>query len=267
MKREKDIKKFVKDGYGKIAKNFIGCCGSTKSCCSKEDQGILISKKIGYSEEELKIAPQGSNLGLGCGNPLAFVNLKEGDFVLDLGSGAGFDSFLASKKVGVGGKVFGIDMTKEMVERARENAKKGGFENVEFKLGEIENLPFEDNFFDLIISNCVINLSPEKEKVFKEAYRVLKKGGRLVVSDMVLLKDLPEFVKKSKEAYISCISGAVKKDEYIKIIKDAGFKNVEILEEKDFSLDCIISDPNIKNLKEYEKEIKILSIKVSAYKK
>ncbi len=167
----------------------------------------------------------------------------------------------------MGGKVFGIDMTEEMVERAKENAKKGGFENVEFKLGEIENLPFEDNFFDLIISNCVINLSPEKEKVFKEALRVLKRGGRLLVSDIVLLKELPDFIKNSKEAYVACISGAIKRDEYIRIIKGAGFKNVEILDERDFSLDFIINNQNIKNLKEYEKEIKILSIKVSAYKK
>jgi len=184
-----------------------------------------------YTEEELQKLPEGANLGLGCGNPVALASLKEGDTYLDLGSGAGIDCFLAAERVGKSGKVIGVDMTPEMVDRARENAKKGGYENVEFRLGEIEYLPMADNSVDVITSNCVINLSPDKKAVFKEAYRVLKPGGRLMISDIVLLKELPEKILKSAEAYVRCISGAMLKDEYLKVVKDAGFGDVEVLSE------------------------------------
>jgi len=198
---------------------------------------------IGYSEDEMKAVPEGANLGLGCGNPTALASLKEGERVLDLGSGAGFDAFLASKKVGKKGKVIGVDMTTEMLEKARSNAEKGKFTNVEFRLGEIENLPVADNSVDVIISNCVINLAPNKKRVFEEAFRVLAPEGRLMVSDIVLLKRLPESIRKNAEAYAGCISGAEIKEKYLELINEAGFKEVKILQEKVYPLEYIISEP------------------------
>jgi len=185
---------------------------------------------------------------------VALASLKEGDTVLDLGSGAGFDCFLAANKVGSQGKVIGVDMTPEMLDKARENARKGKYENVEFRLGEIENLPAADNSVDVIISNCVINLAPDKARVFKEAFRVLKPGGRLMVSDIVLLKELPDFIKNSIQAYIGCISGAVMKDEYLEAVKAAGFQEVRIVDETSFPIDCIANDPTAKKI------IKILKV-------
>jgi ubiquinone/menaquinone biosynthesis C-methylase UbiE len=187
--------------------------------------------------------PEGANLGLGCGNPVALASLKEGETVLDLGSGAGFDCFLAAKKVGKSGKVIGVDMTPEMIEKAKENAKKGKYKNVEFRLGEIENLPVDDNSIDTIISNCVINLSPDKQKAFNEAFRVLKLGGKLMVSDIVLKKEFPDILKNSVEAYIGCLAGAVHKTEYLGFIKDSGFKKVEIIGEITFPAEDWISEP------------------------
>ena len=175
--------------------------------------------------------PSGANLGLGCGNPLATALLKAGDVVLDLGSGAGFDAFLAAKKVGSRGKVFGVDMTDEMLEKAKENAKKGGFTNVEFKKGDIENLPLDDNSVDAVISNCVINLAPDKAKVFKETYRVLKTGGRLMVSDVVLVKPLPNNLKNDKDLLIGCVSGAILKEDYLNLLKKTGFTKITIHKE------------------------------------
>jgi len=229
--KEEDIKKIVRDGYATIARQGCGCCGPTSSCCGGTDLSHEISQDIGYTEEDINAAPEGANLGLGCGNPVALASLKEGETVLDLGSGAGFDCFLAAQKVGEKGHVIGVDMTPEMVERARENASKGDFSNMEFRLGEIENLPVADNTIDTIISNCVINLAPDKRRVFNEAYRVLKPGGRLMVSDMVLLKELPAFIKNTAAAYIGCLSGAVMKEEYLKSIAAAGFQEVMIVDE------------------------------------
>lgn len=223
-----DIKKRVKEGYGKIAISGTSCCPSS-SCCGNSAE--VISKNVGYTEKEITAVPEGSNLGLGCGNPVAIASLKEGETVLDLGSGAGFDAFLAASKVGKSGKVIGVDMTPEMVARAKENARKGKHVNVEFKLGEIENLPADNDSIDVVISNCVINLSPDKEKVFKEAFRVLRPGGRLMISDLVLVKDLSDDIRKSIEAYIGCIAGAVKKEDYIRYLKTAGFADVKVLAE------------------------------------
>jgi len=224
--KEEGIKKIVREGYAKIARKEKSCCAPVSSCCGNVDRAKEISKRIGYTEEEFQTVPEGANLGLGCGNPVALASLKEGETVLDLGAGAGFDCFLAAKQVGKKGKVIGVDMTPEMIDRARENARKGNYQNVEFRLGEIENLPVADNHVDVIISNCVINLSPDKKRVFQEAFRALKPGGRLMVSDIVLLKELPKFIKNSVEAYVGCLSGAILKDEYIRTIKETGFQDV-----------------------------------------
>lgn len=273
--KKQDIKKVVREGYAKIAKQDSSCCDSVVLCCGSTDLAQNISKSIGYADEELKAVPEGANLGLGCGNPVAMASLKDGETVLDLGSGAGFDCFLAANQVGKNGKVVGVDMTPEMVEKARENARKSDYKNVEFRLGEIENMPVADNSVDVVISNCVINLTPDKGRVFKEAFRVLKPGGRLMVSDMVLLKELPDFIKSSIEAYIGCLSGAIKTDEYIGAIKAAGFQEVSISDETSFPIGCIANDPTanaiIKDLKIPPEEVKavvgsVVSIKVSAVK-
>jgi SAM-dependent methyltransferase len=202
-----------------------------------------IGRRIGYAEEDLRAVPPESNLGLGCGNPIALAKLKEGETVLDLGSGAGFDSFLASKKVGAAGKVIGVDMTPEMVERARDNASSGAYANVEFRLGELESLPVEDASVDAILSNCVINLVPNKRKAFEEAFRVLKPGGRLIVSDIVLVKDLPGHLMQSAESYIACLSGAVRREEYLDHVRSSGFENVEVIGDSALSRDILNEDP------------------------
>jgi len=246
MEKE-DVKKAVREGYAKIAKQSSSCgCAPASLCCGSTDLAPDISKEIGYSEEELTAVPEGANLGLGCGNPVALASLREGEIVLDLGSGAGFDSFLAANRVGETGKVIGVDMTPEMLEKARENAEKGDYGNVEFRLGEIENLPVADNSVDVIISNCVINLSPDKRRVFKEAYRALKPGGRLMVSDIVLLKELPDFIKNSVEAYVGCLSGAIMRDKYIEAIKEAGFQEVRSVDETSFPIEFIVNEPTVK---------------------
>ena len=245
MEKE-NITKEVRKRYAKVAKTSGSCCASSVNCCSKPTDE-QVSKLVGYSQEELNAVPEGANLGLGCGNPTALASLKEGERVLDLGSGAGFDCFLASKKVGKTGKVIGVDMTPEMLDKARSNAKKGKYTNVEFRLGEIENLPVADNSVDIIISNCVINLSTNKERVFKEAFRVLSAKGRLMVSDIVLLKQLPETIQQDMEAYAGCIAGAEIKEKYLEMILKAGFKEVKVLQEKTYPIDYIISEPEIKN--------------------
>ena len=269
------IRKIVREGYAKIVKPESSCCASAKSCCGSADLAQDTSRNIGYTEEELKAVPEGANLGLGCGNPVALASLKKGETVLDLGSGAGFDCFLAANQVGKTGKVIGVDMTAEMLDRARENARKGNFDNVEFRLGEIENLPVGDNQVDIIISNCVINLSPNKKRVFQEAFRVLKPGGRVMVSDIVLLKELPVEIRNSVDAYIGCVAGATTKKEYLKAIQAAGFEETEILGETTFPTEFLTNDPtarevarNLKLSREKAKELEgsVVSIKVSAIK-
>jgi len=248
--KEHDIKKVVRENYGRVAKQSGSCCGS--SCCG-QTSGPLIAEyasrprevglEVGYTEEEMQSVPSGSNLGLGCGNPTALASIKEGETVLDLGSGAGFDCFLAANKVGPKGKVIGVDMTPEMTEKARANATKAGYKNVEFRQGELERLPVDDGTIDLIISNCVINLVPDKEKAFQEAFRVLRPGGRLMVSDMVLLKELPKAIRESIDAYVGCIAGAELKGRYLEAIKSAGFKSVSVIDESVVTLDYLASDP------------------------
>jgi arsenite methyltransferase len=246
MTDEHEIWKIVRKSYAKVVEKGCGCCGPNSSCCSGATTAEQISGKIGYSAEEMGAVPDGANLGLGCGNPLAHAAIHEGDTVLDLGSGAGFDCFLAARKVGKTGRVIGVDMTHEMLIKARENAKKAGATNVEFRLGEIEALPVADNFVDLIISNCVINLSPDKARVFREAYRVLKPGGLLMVSDIVLARELPESVRTSVAAYASCIAGASLKDAYLDLIRKAHFSDVAILEETRPPFDLAAADPLLK---------------------
>jgi SAM-dependent methyltransferase len=245
---EDEKRKIVREGYAKIAKQKSSCCAPVPSRCGGTDPTQEISKKMGYTEEELKAVPEGANLGLGCGNPVALASLKEGETVLDLGSGAGFDCFLASGRVGDRGGIIGVDMTPEMVEKARDNARKGNYANVEFRLGEIENLPVGDNSVDAVISNCVINLSPSKKRVFVETFRVLKPGGRLMISDIVLLKELPDFIKNSIQAYVGCVSGAMLKDEYLKAVNEAGFQDVKIIDETAFPAELMVSDPTAKEI-------------------
>ena len=266
MKEEK-VRKMVREGYGKIAKaekNGCGCgCGSN------------ISQQVGYSRTELNAVPEGADLNLGCGNPVALASLKPGEVVVDLGSGGGLDCFLAARKVGEKGRVIGVDMTAEMLDKARANCKKGGYRNVEFRLGEIENLPVADNTANVVISNCVVNLSPNKKRVFREAFRVLKPKGRLMISDLVLLKAIPEDVKESVLAYVGCIAGAEIKADYVKMIGEAGFREVEVVEETRYPLELNLNDSTAKSI---VKELKltrkraeelassVVSIKVSAKK-
>lgn len=239
---EEKTRKEVREGYAKIAKEGL-YCSPTTSCCDSSMTYEELSKKMGYTDKELQSVPEGANLSLGCGNPVALASLKEGETIIDLGSGAGIDCFLAAKKVGDKGKVIGIDMTPEMIDKARANAKKGDYQNVEFRLGEIENLPVADNTADVIISNCVINLSPSKNRIFQEAFRVLKPGGRLMVSDIVLLKELSENIKKRAHP-ASCVRGAIMKDKYLETIQQVGFHDVRIIEEKQYSFEDVVNDPN-----------------------
>ncbi len=232
MKKDSEVKEIVKDFYGKIARGNTSCC-STCGCVGTTEKE-QIAKSIGYSDEEIKKVGS-ANLGLGCGNPVALAHIKEGDTVIDLGSGAGLDCFLAADKVGNSGKVIGIDMTEEMIDMARAAAEDQGYKNLEFRLGDIENLPVEDDSVDVAISNCVVNLAPDKLKVFKEVHRVLKKGGRIYLSDIVLLEELPKEIKENNELIAGCVGGALLRDDYIKIIEKAGFKVKILSEDKEIS--------------------------------
>lgn len=232
--REEKVRKMVRKRYGKMIKRA--------SCCDTSE----VAKKIGYSEGELESVPESATVSFGCGNPVALASLKHGETVVDLGSGGGLDCFLAANAVGEKGKVIGVDMTPEMIDKARENLRKSKHKNVEFRLGEIENLPVADNTADVIISNCVINLSPNKKRVFDEAFRVLKPRGRLMISDIVLLKELPDAVKKNVNAYVQCISGAVMKAKYLQLIREAGFDKVRVTEQTGMSIDFDADEETVK---------------------
>ncbi len=232
---EKKIKEFIKNRYTKIATKE----GSACSCCGGSgnifEEAQKQAKAMGYSEEEIRSIPAEAVYGLGCGNPTALADINSGETVLDLGSGGGIDVFLASQKVGENGYVIGVDMTREMVETAENIAREGGYTNVVFKLGEIENLPIEEASVDVIISNCVINLAINKSVAYDEAFRVLKPGGRILVSDLVTEGHIPEDIRKSFQAWSNCIAGAMERQNYIDTIKDAGFKDVEVVEEHFFT--------------------------------
>jgi arsenite methyltransferase len=232
-----EIRQHVRNRYKEIAlqnSSAGSCCGPSGGCCDSQEDKDVLSSRMGYSEDELANVPAGANLGLGCGNPQAIASLQQGEVVLDLGSGGGFDCFLASPQVGETGKVIGVDMTPEMISRARANAAKGGYTNTEFRLGEIEHLPLEDNSVDVIISNCVINLSPDKQQVFNEAYRTLRTGGRLAISDVVVTTTLPLEYQEDLDSLAGCISGASTIDELKAMLSTSGFKNISI-EPKDES--------------------------------
>ena len=252
---EKKVKEFVKERYSKIATNEES--SNNCSCCGGEENSIIKqAQAAGYTIEEIKSIPSDAVFGLGCGNPTALAEINSGETVLDLGSGGGIDVFLAANKVGDMGKVIGVDMTSEMVETAIKNARESGYENVEFKEGEIENLPIEDNSIDLIISNCVINLTPDKLKAYREAYRVLKPDGRILVSDIVTDGEIPTEIRKNFQAWAGCIAGALEKQEYIDTIKKAGFKDVEMVSQHIFT-----------ESKMDERLVgKIISVQIKAYK-
>jgi arsenite methyltransferase len=230
---DEDVRQAVRNGYGQIAAAGGSCCGSAPGCCgstpvASED----LARHIGYSTEELAALPEGANMGLSCGNPNALASLKAGEVVLDLGSGGGFDVFIAGKKVGSSGRVIGVDMTPEMLAKARKNIatyhRTTGLENVEFRLGEIEHLPVQDSSVDAVISNCVINLSPDKPQVWREIARVLKPGGRVAVSDLALLKPLPPAISEMIEALVGCVAGAVLASDTERMAKDAGLVEIRL---------------------------------------
>jgi len=243
--KDEDIRRAVRDRYGAIAKEQqVGCgCG-----CGTDQDGydlVTIGQTIGYSTSELSLVPEGSNLGLGCGNPTALASLKEGETVLDLGSGAGFDCFLAAQEVGPRGRVIGVDMTPDMVEKARRAAEAGGYRNVEFRLGEIEALPLADDSVDAVISNCVLNLSPARDRVFAEVYRVLRPGGRVMISDLISDDPPPGFLLESADALVGCLP--VARDEYLTQLSGAGLVDVGVAEERAYPTDLLTTDPAVRD--------------------
>ncbi len=252
--KERKIKEVVKKRYARIAKqDQQSCCSS----CACRVSTLFQTEAIGYSREDLKHVPEEAIVGLGCGSPTAIADLKADEVVLDLGSGAGIDVFLAANKVGSNGMVIGVDMTEEMIDKAEEIARNHGYHNVEFRLGEIEKLPVEDESVDVVISNCVINLSLDKSKVFQEAYRALRPGGRLIVSDIVSERALPDNIKNDPGAWAECIAGALEQREYLKKIKEAGFKDVRVVSSREFYVESRGS----------EAMEKLLSVTVRAYKR
>lgn len=251
MRREKDIKRFIKKQYAKVARK------ASQTSDFGVSNPIEQAKSTGYSEQEISSVPEEAVMGMGCGNPIELAELKDGETVLDLGCGGGLDAFLAANKVGQKGKVIGIDMTPEMIKKAAENAVKGNYRNVEFKLGEIENLPVEDSCVDVAISNCVINHSPDKLATFKEVFRVLKPSGRILIADLVTEGEFAEDVLDSMDKiWAEWIAGALGKQEYLNTVREAGFRNVAIAAEKLFSMSQM--DDRLKG--------KIISIQVKAYK-
>ncbi len=225
-----EIRELVRENYAQVAQSGGAGCGCAPTCCSPDNPvpAEEASVALGYSPDDVSSVPEGANMGLGCGNPQAIASLQPGETVLDLGSGGGFDCLLAAKAVGPGGYIIGVDMTPEMVDKARRNAEKAGMEHVEFRLGEIEHLPVADGTIDVIMSNCVINLSPEKERVFREAWRVLKPGGRLTISDIVATVDLPEAVRNDPTLHAGCMAGASAIDEIESLLAQVGFDAIRI---------------------------------------
>ncbi len=254
-----NIHEFVREGYARIAQGTTkSCCGPT-SCCGGRDEAddaTQLAQSIGYEAGDLESLPEGANMGLSCGNPVALASLSEGDVVLDLGSGGGFDVFIAGRKVGASGRAIGVDMTPEMLSKARRNIKayqeKTGLDNVEFRLGEIEHLPVADTSVDVIISNCVINLSPDKPQVWREIARALKPGGRVSVSDIALRKPLPEAARASVEALVGCVAGAVLVEDTKAMVKAAGLADAEFTHKSDF-IDSMAdwSDPVFRELAQH----------------
>jgi len=264
-KQSDDIRNEVRKSYAKVAEasNNNESCGIESSCCGVSDDidiNTLNSLRLGYSNDDLENVPDGADMGLGCGNPRAIAGLSAGEIVVDLGSGGGFDAFLAAREVGENGKVIGIDMTPTMISKARNNAEKANFENVEFRLGEIEFLPIADNTVDVIISNCVINLSPNKVQVFSDAYRILRSGGRLAISDVVASCEMPEEMKNDPALYAGCMAGASLIHELESYMQDAGFKEIKITP-KDDSKDFIKDWAPGKNVTDY-----VLSAHIEAIK-
>jgi len=260
-----DIRQNVRDSYAEVAEasNAGSCCGEVASCCGVSDDtaiNTLVSTRMGYSENDLKNVPSGADMGLGCGNPRAIASLKPGEVVMDLGSGGGFDAFLAAHEVGESGRVIGIDMTPTMISKARKNAEKGKFSNVEFRLGEIEHLPVADNTADVIMSNCVINLSPNKQQVFRDAFRVLKKGGRLAISDVVATCEMPEEMKNDPVLHAGCMAGASLVDDLIEMIEAAGFEAV-VVEPKDETREFIRDWAPGRGVEEYVVSARIEALK------
>ncbi len=245
------IKKMVRDQYGQVALGRGSCCGGPETPtrgCGAEPGTHVQSRAVGYSDQQMADVPEGANLGLGCGNPVSLAALEKGQTVLDLGAGAGFDCFLAARAVGPEGHVIGVDMTAEMLDKARRNAVAGGYTNVEFRLGEIEHLPVADSAVDVVISNCVINLSPDKRRVFAEALRVLRPGGRLMIADIVLLTPLPEALLDSVAAYVGCVAGAVLRDDYLDMLRATGFEGVAVANESAFADNLPLHDPLVQSI-------------------
>jgi SAM-dependent methyltransferase len=263
------VRGMVREGYASIARNTGQCCAGAAA------NADLVARRIGYSDTDVQATPAGANLGLGCGNPLQLADVAPGETVLDLGSGAGFDVLLAAQAVGPAGRVIGVDMTPEMLTRAAANASSAGVTNVEFRRGLIEALPVADRSIDVVISNCVINLSPEKDRVFREAFRVLRPGGRFAISDLVLSAPFPPGLLKSTEAYVGCVAGAMLRDDYLGAISRAGFRTVDVAAEASFSGIIDLQSPEILaalradglSLEQAEKLLEnVLSVKVLARK-
>ncbi len=261
---EAELRDAVQRAYGSLARD-CGCGPDVKT----------YSAELGYSPTELESVPEGANLGLGCGNPTALADLRPGDVAVDLGSGAGFDALLAAERVGDSGRVIGVDMTDEMLDRARQNAKQAGRANVEFRKGLIEALPLQDASVDVVFSNCVINLSTDKPAVFREAFRVLRPGGRLFVSDLALSKPLPASLGRSIEAYVGCVAGALQRDTYLEALRDAGFADVRVLGESTFGpvlrsqfpeIAAAVEQSDIGSLEVEEAAESVLSLKLAARK-
>jgi len=230
------LKAAVRERYAGFVKQGSSCCAPTAKGCGCSGSVEDPSLKVGYALQDIEAVPEGANLGLGCGNPVALATLQPGEVVLDLGSGAGFDAFLAAQRVGPEGRVIGVDMTPEMIARARGLAERHGYSNVEFRQGDIERLPVADATVDAIISNCVINLTTDKSRTFREAFRVLRPGGRLMVSDMVLLKPLPDVIRQDVDAYAACVAGALQKEDYLAAIEAAGFSAISVVKETRYDL-------------------------------